>query len=525
MKTNIIKEVIDKFNLNITEFENYTSEIAKIKAIQPSDKLAKLIIVTSMNPTPVGEGKTTTSIGLVDGLNAMGVKAIGALREPSMGPVFGMKGTGSGSNMAKLLPFDKINLHFTGDLHAISSANNLISAIIENEIYQNSDLNVDKNTIIWKRCEDMNDRSLRQIDVQLFTKDHETLQTAFNITAASDLMALFCLAESKEDFRNRISQTVVAYSKDNQPITIEDLQITEAIMTIISDALDPNLVRTVEGSPVFVHGGPFANIAHGCSSIIASNMARQLGEVVVTEAGFGSDLGLEKFMDITCSQAKWSPDLIVLTISLKSILYNAKPELTGNEAVKDGFKNVLHHINHCKKYKVNLVVAINHRSEDNPSELEYLKQLLSEQNVAYALSDCWALGAKGALDLAQTVMNEIYKPTDFTPLYQPTDDLFTKINNICINAYGSNGAKFSDVALQKLQAYQKELPDYYVCIAKNPYSLTCNQKILGAPTDFWTTIEDVEINHAAKLIIPITSVVYRMPGLPKVPAAKNFVMK
>lgn len=525
MKTNIIKEVIDKFNLNVVDFENYTSEIAKIKAIKANDKLAKLIIVTSMNPTPVGEGKTTTSIGLVDGLNALGTKTIGALREPSMGPVFGMKGTGSGSNMAKLLPFDKINLHFTGDLHAISSANNLISAIIENEIYQNSSLNVDKDRIVWKRCEDMNDRSLREIDVQLFTKDHETLKTAFNITAASDLMALFCLAKSKDDFRNKISQTIVAYSKDNQPITIQDLEITEAIMTIIDDALDPNLVRTVEGSPVFVHGGPFANIAHGCSSIIASNMARQLGEVVVTEAGFGSDLGLEKFMDITCSQAKWSPDLIVLTISLKSILYNAQPGLSGNEAVKDGFKNVLHHINHCKKYGVNLVVAINHRSEDEPAQLEYLKQLLSEQNVAYALSDCWAYGARGAMDLAQTVMNEIYKPTKFTPLYLPTDDLFTKINNICVNAYGAIGPKYSDVALKKLEAYQKDLPGYYVCIAKNPYSLTCNPKILGAPTNFYTTIEDVEINHAAKLIIPITSVVYRMPGLPKVPAAKNFVMK
>ena len=523
-KTNIIYEVIKKHNLNITEFENYTTEIAKIQTINPNHHKAKLIIVTSMNPTPVGEGKTTTSIGLVDSLNAIGVKAIGALREPSMGPVFGMKGTGSGSNMAKLLPFDKINLHFTGDLHAITSANNLISAIIENEIYQDSELNIDKDKIVWKRCEDMNDRSLRDCSVNLFDKEKQRLNTAFNITAASDLMALFCLAKSKEDFRNKISQTIVAYSKDNKPITIEDLQITEAIMTIISDALDPNLVRTMEDNPVFVHGGPFANIAHGCSSIIATNMAMSLGEVAVTEAGFGSDLGLEKFMDITCSQAGWEPDLIVLTISLKSVLYNANKELIGNEAVKDGFKNVLHHINHCRKYGTNLVVAINHRSEDDLNQLNYLYELLKEANVAYALSDCWAHGSKGGLYLAKVVMNEIIKPINFKPLYSKGMDLFEKVETICKQAYGSNGAKYSELALKKMNEY-KVLTDYYVCIAKNPYSLTVDAKILGAPTDFWTTIEDVEINHAAKLIIPITSVVYRMPGLPKVPAAKNFVMK
>lgn len=524
MKQNIILEVINNHKLGVVDFENYTSEIAKIKEINPSNKQGKLIIVTSMNPTPVGEGKTTTSIGLVDSLNSLGVKTIGCLREPSMGPVFGMKGTGSGSNKAKLLPFDKINLHFTGDLHAITSANNLISAVIENEIYQNSNLDIDSEKILWKRCLDVNDRSLRDASINLFTKDNKRLETNFNITAASDLMALFCLAKNKEDFRTKIENTIVAYSKSNKPITIKDLEIAEAIMTIINDALDPNLVRTNEDNPVFVHGGPFANIAHGCSSIIATNMGLNLADIVITEAGFGSDLGLEKFMDITCSEANWQPNLIVLTISLKSIIYNAKPGLMGKEAIIDGFENVKHHIEHAKKYGVNLVVAINHRPEDDLQELEYLYSLLDNENVSYALSNVWSLGSKGGQELASKVLKEIDKPINFKHLYDKEDELFTKIDKICKNSYGSLGPKYSDVALSKLNEF-KDLKDYYVCIAKNPYSLTCNQKILGRPTNFYTTIEDVEINHAAKLIIPITSVVYRMPGLPKVPAAKNFVMK
>ncbi|WP_353289659.1 formate--tetrahydrofolate ligase [Ureaplasma ceti] len=525
MKRNIIQEVMLNNQLAITDFENYTSEIAKVTQIEPTGKKAKLVLVTSMNPTPVGEGKTTTSIGIVDSLNSLGVKTVGCLREPSMGPVFGMKGTGSGSNNAKLLPFDKINLHFTGDLHAITSANNLISAVIENEIYQNSDLDIDPNRILWQRCEDMNDRSLRDTSVNLFNKNKDRVNTCFNITAASDLMALFCLAKSKEDFRQRINDAIVAYSRSGQPIRVSDLEITEAIMTIISDALDPNLVRTMEDRPVFVHGGPFANIAHGCSSVIATNYGLDLADVVITEAGFGSELGMEKFMDITCQQAGWTPNLIVLVVSLKSILHHAKDTgLTGFDAVKYGFDNVKHHINHCKQYGLNLVIAINHRSEDDLDQLKYLYKLLDDEHVAYALADTWAYGSKGGQELAKVILQEINKPVNFTPLYAKEDNLFDKINKICQKAYGSLGPKYSALAQSKLEEYQN-LDGYYVCIAKNPYSLTCDQKILGRPTNFYTTIEDVEINHAAKLIIPITTVVFRMPGLPKVPAAKNFVMK
>lgn len=516
----IIKDVVLTHNLPIKDYDYYTSEIIKIKSIEPTNKKGKLVIVTAMNPTPVGEGKTTTSIGLVDGLNKIGVNAIGCLREPSMGPVFGLKGTGSGSNKAILLPFDKINLHFTGDLHAIASANNLISAVIENEIFQKSELNIDPNSIIWKRCLDINDRSLRNIKLKI--TDDISINTSFNITAASDMMSLLCLSKSKNDFIHKLESTIVAYDVNKKPITINDLEITDAILTILEHVFYPNLVRTLEDNPVIVHGGPFANISNGCSSIISVKLGLEMADVVVTEAGFGSDLGLEKFMDITSIEGEWQPNLIVLVISLKSILYNGGEETESGLMI--GFENVKHHINHAKKYGVNLVIAVNHRNEDNPELLTKLFELLDKENVAYSLSDSWALGSEGSIDLAKTVMNNIDKSIDFKPLYSKKMDIKEKIDLICKNAYGSLGAKYSDLAIKQLDQY-KSFSDYYVCIAKNPYSLTCNQKILGKPTNFYTTIESIEINHAAKLIIPITSVVYRMPGLPKKPTAKNFVLK
>ncbi len=520
MKKDIIKDVVETHKLPIINYEYYTSEIIKIKDIKPNSNKAKLVIVTAMNPTPVGEGKTTTSIGLVDGLNKLGVNTIGCLREPSMGPVFGLKGTGSGSNKAILLPFDKINLHFTGDLHAIASANNLISAIIENEIFQNSSLDIDPNRIIWKRCLDMNDRSLRNVDLMI--NGDNAIKTSFNITAASDMMSLLCLSKNRDDFVNKLESTIVAYSKNSQPITIKDLEITKAILTIMEDAFYPNLVRTLEDNPVIVHGGPFANISNGCSSIISVKLGMQLSDIVVTEAGFGSDLGLEKFMDITSIEGEWTPNLIVLVISLKSILYNGGEE-TENGLLK-GFENVKHHIEHAKKYGVNLVVAVNHRNEDNPELLSKLFNLLKELNIHYALSDAWSLGSEGVIDLAKLVIENIDKPINFKPLYNKDNTIEEKINLICKNSYGSLGAKYSELAQKQLNEY-KQFSDYYVCIAKNPYSLTCDSTILGKPTNFYTTVESIDINHAAKLIIPITSVVYRMPGLPKKPTAKNFVLK
>lgn len=531
MKDNVILDIVRKHNLAINDFDNYTSEIIKILDYKKKSKPGNLIVVTSMSPTPAGEGKTTTSIGLVDGLNSIGVKTIGALREPSLGPVFGMKGTGSGSNKAMLLPFDKINLHFTGDIHAITSANNLISAIIENEIYQNSNLNIDPNKIIWKRCLDMNDRGLRQVMLSTFDSKNDIINTSFNITAASDLMALFCLSKSRKDFEQKINNTIVAYNTEDQPIKIKDLEIKDAIMTILNDAFYPNLVRTLEDNPVLVHGGPFANIAHGCSSLFSLNAALDLSDNVVTECGFGSDLGLEKFMNITAREGNLNPQLVVLVVSLKSIIYNGQndglnPNMTTNkQKINEGFKNVLHHINHCQQYGVKLIVAINHRSEDKREDLQTLQFLLDKVNIPYALSDSWSKGSLGAKELAQKVHELLLSPSiQYKPLYKMNDSILSKIKKIVTTAYGADDIILSELAKQKLNSY-KEFSDYYVCISKNPYSLTCDPKILGKPTNFVTTIEDVEINHAAKLIVPITSVVYRMPGLPRVPSAKNFVMK
>lgn len=527
MKNNIILDIVKNHNLAIKDYENYTSEIIKILEYTKKQNKGKLVIVTSMNPTPVGEGKTTTSIGLIDGLNKIGVKTIGSLREPSLGPVFGMKGTGSGSNKAMLLPFDKINLHFTGDLHAITTANNLIAAIIENEIYHNSELNIDPNKIVWKRCLDMNDRGLRDVTLKVFNKDQDIIKTSFNITAASDLMALFCLAKSKEDFYNKISETIVAYSKDNSPITINDLKIQDAIMTILNDAFYPNLVRTLENNPVIVHGGPFANIAHGCSSLISIDAGLNLSDVVITECGFGSDLGLEKFMNITCQVGELNPELIVLVVSLKSILYNGQnPNLSNKEKIDIGFENVVHHINHCKKYGTKLIVAINHRDEDLVDDMKYLEKLLNEQNVVYAWSDGWVKGSDGVIDLSTKVKSLLFdnQSTNYHSLYSLEDQIINKIEKISKEVYGADKVIFSDKAKEKLNLFNK-FSNYYVCISKNPYSLTCDPKILGKPNNFNTTIEDIEINHAAKLIIPITSVVFRMPGLPSKPIAKSFSFK
>ncbi len=519
MNKNIIADVIKKHKLKVLDFDNYTNEIAKITKIDPNlSEKGKLIIVTAMNPTPAGEGKTTTSIGLVDVLNKHKVKTIGALREPSLGPVFGMKGTGSGSNNAILYPFDKINLHFTGDLHAIAAANNLIAAVIENELYQCSSLNIDKNRILWKRCLDINDRSLR--DITLHLKPGLDLNTSFNITAASDLMALFCLCNSKQDFKEKISRTIVAYSTDDKPITINDLKITDAIMTIISDALDPNLVRTKENNPVFVHGGPFANIAHGCSSLISIKMALKLADVVVTEGGFGSDLGLEKFMNITCVEGNLKPNLVCLTISLKSIIFHDNNEHTNEtDQIDNGFKNVLHHVNHAKQYNVPVLVVINHRQEDKPESLIYLINKLNEANIEFTLSNCWAEGSKDSDDMFNKVMELLNKESNYTPLFSKDLNVLEKIETISKQVYGANKVVFENNTLEELKAIKD---NKYVCIAKNPYSLTCDAKRLNKPDYYETVITSIEYNDSANLVIPITSTIYRMPGLPKEPKAKDF---
>ena len=520
MNKNVIKNIIRKHNLKIIDFDYYTNEIIKIKKILPKNKMGKLVIVTAMNSSPVGEGKTTTAIGIIDSLNKLNVQTIGCLREPSLGPVFGKKGTGSGSGKSKLLPFDKINLHFTGDINAIEKANNLISAVIDNEIYYNSSLNIDPNQILWKRCIDINDRSLRNITINLGDNSYNT---SFNITAASDMMSLFCLSKNKIDFINKLESTIIAYSRTNTPIYLKQLEITEAIIQLLKDAFYPNLVRTCENNPVIVHGGPFANISNGCSSLISIQTGLKLADVCVTEAGFGSDLGFEKFMNITCKELNCYPNVVVIVVSLKSVLFNGQSnDLNG---IKLGIKNIIHHINHIKKYNINnILVTVNKRSDDDINLFNQFINLLSSLNIDYCINECWQYGSSGGIEMGNKIINLLNKPiNNIKSLYSPSDSLENKINMIIKNSYGAKKVIYSPVALKKLEQYNHFY--YYVCIAKNPFSLTDDPNKIGVMSDFDIHINDIDINHAAKLIIPITSVVYKMPGLPKQPNAKHFIMK
>ena len=522
MANNLIYKVIKKNKLAITKFANYTDEIAKIIAYK-KNLPGKLIVVTSMSPNPSGEGKTTTLIGLVDGLNKLHKKCIGVLREPSLGPVFGMKGTATGSNKSSLIPADKINLHFTGDMHAITTANNLISAIIENEIYQNSPLNIDPKKIVWKRCIDINDRGLRHVSLLDINKNHDVINTSFNITAASDLMALFCLSNTIEEFRDKLNESVVAFTYEDQPIKIKDLQIIDALMTILSDAFYPNLVQTLENNPIIIHGGPFANIATGCSSLFGIKTGLSLSDITVTEAGFGSELGLEKFMNIAAQQGGLKPNLILLVISLKSVLYYGKG--VSNDVYKQidlGYKNVKHHLNHCRKYKIPVVIAINHRVEDNPEQLNYLIKLLKEDKVNFEINDSWSLGSLGTKNLARLVLKEIDNDLKYEPLYQKNDEIVQKITKIALNAYGSDDIVIDQNVIDKLNAFKKDndWKNYSICIAKSPYLINGNEN-----NESKIYIKNVEINWAAKLIIPFISTIYKMPGLPKNPIAKNFKFK
>lgn len=518
----IIERVIKEHNLAIEDYDLYGAEIAKIKKANSYNQNSKLIVITAMNPTPAGEGKTTTSIGLVDALNKHGLKTVGALREPSLGPVFGMKGTGSGGGLSYLQPFDKVNLHFSGDLHAIACANNLIVAVIENEIYFNSKLNIDPSKIFIKRCIDMNDRSLREIHYKI--KNHD-IKTGFNITAASDLMALFCLCNDHNDFKTKINKMIVALDYSNNPVTIEQLEIADAIMTILDDALYPNLVRTKEDHPVLVHGGPFANIAHGCNSVIATKTAMGLADCVVTECGFGSDLGLEKFMDIKASSFNLKVDLIGIVISLRSIKYHANAtNPNDSDQIKLGFANTLKHFEHLKQYQIPFIAYINVHSQDCEDELLYLESLLDQCNINHARSYAYGYGSAKSEEIASKtkalLSNDKFA---FKPIYDLTDDMLTKIQKVVTKVYHADGYELSSLAKEQLSNLSTD--QMYLCIAKTPYSLSADPTLLNAPVNFYIKIESFEVNYAANMIIAITTTIYRIPGLNKVPAAKNFVMK
>lgn len=498
----------------ITQFGLFS----KINRKDFKNKKAKLILVTSINPTPAGEGKTTTLIGINDSLNQFNKSSIACLRQPSMGPFFGIKGGATGSGECEIQHPNKINCGFTGDFYEIEAANNLISAIIENEIYFNSELQIDKNKIFWKRCIDVNDRSLRDITYNI-SKDNST-NTFFTITAASNLMALFCLAKSKQDFKHRLENTIVALNTSNEPIYVKDLNIIDSIMMILDDALNPNLAFSKYNNPIIIHGGPFANIAHGCNSIIATSLAMGEYDYVLTEAGFGADLGAEKFLNIKCREMNVVPSLVVIAVTLKAVKHHGGTELTGNQLIMKGFENVVKHIQNIKSFNLNYCIIINKFSDDDPTELEFLKTLCDAQ-CDCEISNMWSQGPQTSENIHNMIIENCKTNTSINYTYDLHDDNVLKIEKICKAIYGAKNVNFNPSALKKLQDNQKYIKDYYVCCAKTPYSFSADQNLLGCPKDFDIDVNDIEINHAAKFIIPILSKIFLMPGLPKEPNAKR----
>lgn len=524
----LIEKVAKEIGIPETALEPYGKEIAKIDLSKVSFNKAKgkLILVTALTPTKAGEGKTTTAIGLEEGFYKIGKKALLCLREPALGPVFGLKGGATGALKASLLPEEEINLHFTGDIHAITSSNNLISSCIDNSLYFGNPLGIDPKKILWKRAIDMNDRSLRHIEVGLGGKSGGVpREDGFNISVASELMAILCLASSEEDFLRRLEKIVVAYTFDDKPVTVKDLNVTHAVMRLMKNAFKPNLVRNSEGNPVFVHGGPFANIAHGANSIIATNAALHIAPYVITEAGFGSDLGAEKFLDIVSMEGSFSPDAIVLVASIKALkLHGGVPfeKLAEEnvEALRNGFENLKIHYENLMKFGVNTVVAINRFASDTEKEIAALSDKLNEIGASFALCEGVTKGGEGAVDLAKKVIEACDKPSSYKPLYRKEMPLKEKIETIAKEIYRSSEVVYSDEALKKMEFIEKSGYDkFYVCMAKTPMSLSDDAKKVGAPLGEPFHIRDFEIAVGAQFVIPLSGSVLRMPGLPAVPNA------
>lgn len=514
---------------SLIEYGKHMAKISKETLDQCQEKEdGKLVLVTAINPTPAGEGKTTTNIGLAMALSQRGKKAITALREPSLGPVFGIKGGACGGGYAQVLPMENINLHFTGDFHAITSAHNLISASIDNHIHQGNALNIDLRKIIWKRVMDMNDRALRQIVVGLGSeKNGFPREDGFDITVASEIMAILCLSHDLMDFKEKVAKITVAYTVDDQPVTVADLKVQGAVAMLMKDALLPNLVQTIENTPAIIHGGPFANIAHGCNSLIATKTALKLADITVTEAGFGADLGAEKFLDIKCPVGGLKPDCVVLVATIRALKYNgglAKSDL-GQEniqALKDGVVNLKRHISNLKKYQLPLVVCINTFPTDTEKELETLENILKEEGVAYARSTCFAQGGQGALDLADRVLEALDKESNFQPLLREDMDLEEKLLCLAREIYGAKDVIYSDQAKRQLERIRKEGLDHLpVCVAKTQYSFSDDPNKLGAPTGFNLTVRELIAETGANFIVAKTGDIMTMPGLSKDPAANH----
>lgn len=521
-----INEIAQKLGITEDYLEQYGKYKAKI-SLDYYDKIknnkeGKLILVTAINPTPLGEGKTTTSIGLADAFYKINKKAVLALREPSLGPVFGIKGGATGGGYSQVAPMEDINLHFTGDIHAITTANNLLSAIIDNHIWQGNELEIEKVT--WKRCLDLNDRALRKVEVSLSgEKNMKPREDGFDITVASEIMAILCLSKDMQDLKRRLGNIVIGYNKQNKPVTCRDLKADGSLAVILKDAIKPNLVQTLENNPVLIHGGPFANIAHGCNSIIATNMALKMGDYVVTEAGFGADLGAEKFLDIKCRLLDKTPDAVVIVATLRALKYHGgvnKEDCSKEnvEALKIGIHNLLRHIDNIKKYGITPIVAINKFTTDTDKEIEILKEELNGV-VEVSLLENWAKGGEGAIDLAQKLTKICETKNEFKYIYDIKDTVEAKIKAVAQKIYGATDVEYSDIAKEQL----KELNDskFPVCIAKTQYSFSDDPKDLLGDKPFNLHVTELKLKEGAEFIVVLTGKIMTMPGLPKKPAAEN----
>ncbi|MFR0800591.1 MAG: formate--tetrahydrofolate ligase [Suilimivivens sp.] len=528
-----IREVAEKLDITEDELELYGKYKAKLSD-EYMERISKnpdgkLILVTAINPTPAGEGKTTTSVGLGQAFGRLGKKAVIALREPSLGPCFGIKGGAAGGGLSQVVPMEDLNLHFTGDFHAITSANNLLAAMLDNHIQQGNELGIDTRSVVWKRCLDMNDRVLRNVVVGLGTKtDGFVREDHFVITVASEIMAVLCLADDMKDLKQRLGRMVVAYNYEGEPVTAADLKAVGAMAALLKDALKPNLIQTLEHTPAIVHGGPFANIAHGCNSVRATKMALKMADYVITEAGFGADLGAEKFMDIKCRMAGLKPDAVVLVATVRALKYNGgvpKNELSAEnmDALHKGIVNLEKHIENLHKFGVPIVVTLNSFVTDTEAEISYIRKFCEERNCEFALSEVWEKGGEGGIPLAEKVLDTLEnKESDFHVLYENELSLKEKIETVAREIYGADGVNYTSAASKQLKKLEElgfgKLP---VCMAKTQYSLSDDPTLLGRPEGFSISVREAYVSAGAGFVVVLTGAVMTMPGLPKAPAAFN----
>ncbi len=525
-----IKKVAKKLGINGRYLESYGKTKAKI-SLDIMKKLedqpdGKLILVTSTNPTPYGEGKTTMSIGINDAMNRIGKKSVVVLREPSLGPVFGIKGGATGGGYAQVVPMEDINLHFTGDIHAIETCNNLLCAIIDNHIFQGNALDLDLNRITFQRCVDLNDRAVRNVTVRYDNKGLER-NDKYNITVASEIMAILCLATDIPDLKRRLGNILIGYTKKGKMVFARDLDCVDALALILKDAIKPNLVQTLENNPAIIHGGPFANIAHGCNSILATKMGLKLADYVITEAGFGADLGAEKFLDIKCPTAGIKPNAIVINATIRSMKYNggvAKDNINEEnlEAVAKGISNLRTHILNMLKYTKNIVVCLNRFGFDSEAEIEFVKAYVEEMGCLFGISECFSKGSEGGVDLAKKIVELCERKVDYHPLYSYDQPIVDKINTICREIYHAGNVVITDEAMAKIKDYEKNgFANTPICIAKTQYSLTDDQKVLGSPEGFTMTVTDVRLSAGAGFVVCLMGNIMTMPGLSKDPAYKR----